>query len=415
MKPEEVKCLQSLLGPAVLLPVQDKKPLLKGWQKMTLEECAGKHEAFLLKAESVGVALGPQSGHLITIDLDSDAAAEEFLILNPWMTGTLRSRGARGCNFWFRMVGGYPQRTVKITRKDGSAVGEWRSGGAQTVIAGRHPAGCAYERLNAAAPIRIPLAAIRWPVGWRINGKQCADVCGDIAGFPHQHETAQAPTLVLPHSFENAEEKAEKNSSAFSSERKKKRAADSGADQTPATKKSCGTGLNHLYQRFVVQHHTAQAHGRNAMLVKAVAFLVNAVAEPVVETLLLRFYDEHAALWHDSREQHLNEVRTHMRNVLTRWEENLPATTRQAYLALGKPAPKAAFRICRSLASGSGENASFFLSCDDLASRLDTSASVVHRMLQNFQQQGLVALLEKGLKRAPGQRGMASRWRWLMG
>jgi hypothetical protein len=101
------------------------------------------HRKRLETAGNIGVALGKVSDGLISIDIDRDELVDPFISLNPCLTDTLRTRGARGCNFWLRMNGYYPG-THKLTDTEGQQVGEFRSDGSQTIIAGTHPNGSTY-------------------------------------------------------------------------------------------------------------------------------------------------------------------------------------------------------------------------------------------------------------------------------
>jgi hypothetical protein len=98
----------------------------------------------LEKAGNIGVALGKVSDGLVSIDIDQDDRAQEFLGLNPALSDTLRTKGARGCNVWARMKGDYPP-THKLKDQSGTEIGEFRSDGAQTIIFGTHPSGALYS------------------------------------------------------------------------------------------------------------------------------------------------------------------------------------------------------------------------------------------------------------------------------
>lgn len=60
--------------------------------------------------------------------------------LNPALNYTLRSTGARGCQFWLRQHDeDYYQGVKNLKTIDGVVVGEWRGGNCQSIIFGRHP------------------------------------------------------------------------------------------------------------------------------------------------------------------------------------------------------------------------------------------------------------------------------------
>lgn len=98
--------LRSLLGDDVVLlriPRGSKKPVIKGWQSITLGRMQSpEYLATLDHDRNIGVLLGDGR---ITIDLDQDIAVEPFLNLNPKLRNTLTTRRIRGCNFWLRSKG----------------------------------------------------------------------------------------------------------------------------------------------------------------------------------------------------------------------------------------------------------------------------------------------------------------------
>jgi len=112
---------------------------------------------------NIGVALGGVSGNLISVDVDDDAGLEDFLQVNVDIADTLRSRGRRGGNVWYRMDGEYPR--LKKLKRHGEDWGEWRSTGGQTIIYGEHPDGGLYTISNRKPPLLIPFKEIRWPEG----------------------------------------------------------------------------------------------------------------------------------------------------------------------------------------------------------------------------------------------------------
>ncbi len=145
----ELPALQRILaltGPALLLPwPRGRKGAPRRWGHMQLPLMDDRvHLSLLEKAGNIGVALGKVSGGLVSIDIDQDERVPEFLELNPLLSETLRTKGARGCNVWVRMKGDYPP-THKLKDKEGQEIGEFRSDGAQTIIFGTHPSGTPYS------------------------------------------------------------------------------------------------------------------------------------------------------------------------------------------------------------------------------------------------------------------------------
>jgi hypothetical protein len=93
-----------------------------------------------------------------------------FLELNPCLALTLRTHGARGCQFWMRLTPGSqcPNTKAVYVLKDSSnnRYGEWRCGGgnkgAQSVIWGRHPEGIRYSIVVDKTPLVIDFTLIHW-------------------------------------------------------------------------------------------------------------------------------------------------------------------------------------------------------------------------------------------------------------
>ncbi|MFL6519181.1 MAG: bifunctional DNA primase/polymerase [Chthoniobacterales bacterium] len=162
--------IRDLLGhDVVLLPIPkgEKGPRVKGWQKTTIERMSDASYIEKLNAGgNIGVLLGKASGNLCTIDVDSDADLEAFLLLNPALQTTLRTRRARGGNLWLRIAGEFP-KSYKLEN-----FGEWRATGNQTVIHGKaldtsqgETAAIKYKIIRNVAPITMSFDDIAWPDG----------------------------------------------------------------------------------------------------------------------------------------------------------------------------------------------------------------------------------------------------------
>lgn len=185
MKDDHVARIYRLLGEdAILLPIPPgkKKPVFDNWQKTTLAQTRTAQWQGRLREGNIGVLL---VNGFVTIDCDTDDFAAELLALNPWLAGTLQTRGKRGRNFWLRLTGEYPQTIKRLydrREQPPLEVGEWRTGTGQTVIHGEHPDGGSYRILVEAEPLCIDFARIIWP-GWlkRPRPEQAE------AGLPMQH------------------------------------------------------------------------------------------------------------------------------------------------------------------------------------------------------------------------------------
>jgi hypothetical protein len=110
---------------AVLLPIpfRSKSPGWPGWQNTSFErtrqpDYQTRLDEAISRRGNIGVLLGAPSENLVAIDFDNDALIERFLALNPKLSGTLRSRARRGCQFWLRIMGDYPLKVQSLKIND---------------------------------------------------------------------------------------------------------------------------------------------------------------------------------------------------------------------------------------------------------------------------------------------------------
>jgi hypothetical protein len=169
----------------ILLPIEarQKAPRWPDWQKTTYQDSLKPEYQRQLKAKSnTGVLLGGID-NLCTIDFDTDAALDEFL-LNPQFETTLRTHGKSGAQLWAYVTGNRPHKVEKLTVRQNSPlaanarkqadrhgniqIGEFRAEGGQSIIRGIHPDGCAYTWPVVAHPITVDLDAIVWPEDIRL-------------------------------------------------------------------------------------------------------------------------------------------------------------------------------------------------------------------------------------------------------
>jgi putative DNA primase/helicase len=178
----------------VLLPINEgeKGPRWKGWALMDFERTQRPvYISRLQGAGNTGLLLGEASCGLSTIDCDTEAFLEAMLAANPVLRTTLRTRGARGGQIWLFPFGHHPHQVhpLKVNEnsslalgakdapdKDGMVtIGEWRTSGGQSVIAGVHPSGCNYTWTHLVPPITIDWADIVWPAEivqpWKTSSK----------------------------------------------------------------------------------------------------------------------------------------------------------------------------------------------------------------------------------------------------
>lgn len=167
----KVRMLLEILGAkTVLLPVPHKVKGSRqdGWQNTTVESMTDpNYLSNLERSKNIAVLLGAASSNLCSIDIDEDRDLDEFLVLNPKLGNTLRSKGARGGNVWVRIRGTYPPLS-KIKKADESDWGEWRSDGGCTMIAGTHPQGMAYRLSQEREIVDVEFNEIVWSASLKL-------------------------------------------------------------------------------------------------------------------------------------------------------------------------------------------------------------------------------------------------------
>jgi len=150
----------------VLLPVAPgtKKCYEPNWQLTDWAKTQAQSYQKKLQQSSIAVLFGP--ANLAGLDCDNDRGVERFLELNPWAANTLRTRGARGATFHFKLRGDYP-RSLHKYKVNGQGDGEWRGAGGYTVVSGTHPdTGKPYQILVANPALEIDWSQIKWPPEW---------------------------------------------------------------------------------------------------------------------------------------------------------------------------------------------------------------------------------------------------------
>ena len=128
-----------LLGQDVVLvriTPETKKPVTAGWPALSAADMTPAYLQSFRPEENVGVVLGQV---IWSLDVDSDGAAEVMRELNPCLRGTLftHRENGRGGNFWFRIPAGEEIALQPLSSAGGTAWGEIRGTGAQTMIYGR--------------------------------------------------------------------------------------------------------------------------------------------------------------------------------------------------------------------------------------------------------------------------------------
>lgn len=443
---------------AVIFPVRrDKQPALRGWHQLTRAQTDSPkfRRRFTDASPSLGVLLGAASNHLCSVDLDSDEWLERFLGANPNLRTSLISRGARGGNVWVRLRGAYPG--VSKLYCAGKSIGEWRATGGFTIIAGIHPSGCEYRRTGG-PPVELAFGDLHWPAGVvfkRSGRKQAAHLAthlaGDLApsGTGRRSQSGETTSLTS-HSSDSLPDCTSAPLPVCTSaplhnsmNDVSKREGDRSTSPTPAPAPPSAPprlsaaqvmahqqaenaararlerespGLAHLYARMIGRRFEARPHERNAVIVEAVPFLYRAVAAHLVVPLVCHFHECHHLLFHDSPDQHRREAEAMLASVVETYLASLPAEERALYHTF-TPDLRDAYRICRDLAAQPeppAGPATFFLSADECALRLDVRSMEAHRLLAKLKSLPVIAVAAPGTKRAAGQPGRATIYRWLL-
>lgn len=366
-------------GEAVFIPIRkgSKRPIVKGWQCLTLAETRKANYAALLRdAPAIAVLLGPPSGNVIEIDFDSETAAGAFAALNPAVMGTLRTRGSRGCKTWFRIDGSYPRRSFELRDAAGQHAGEWRGGACYSIITGAHPSGTPYTVLTDLPVATIQFASIKWPAGWKAPSIADAEV---------------------PHAEEGLSSACGSRCSAAAS----------------------GIGVGILYDRFIANHWEAKSQERNLFIKKAIPCLFHRVCRAAVLPLVMRYYDLNKSLFKDSKEQHRCEAEQHLKNVEQTYFKSLTKKELAKLERLRTQKQKDAMRICRDLAAYKSirddcEGNQFVMAYDDMAERLLMQPRSAYDLMKKLIRQEIVGIVRKGQKRSLGFRGVATVWEYLL-
>jgi hypothetical protein len=171
-----------------------------------------------------------------------------------------------------------------------------------------------------------------------------------------------------------------------------------------------------IYNQLIEPRFQALPGTRNTLITQFVPFLYVAVAARFVPILGGHFFDCNQRLFKDSRQQHMHEVNEMLKLVAASYEKSLSADQLQIYQTLN-PIDRDIFRICRDLAKLSvraGERAVFYLAYGHLAARVGVYPTQAQRAMCQFAIFGILKLVKKGTRRAPGMRGEAGTYEWLL-
>ena len=396
--------LRNLLGQdVVLLPVrrETKTPIGK-WGELSLNDMSDpSHREKLNNAVNIGVVQGEVSNGLCSIDIDDDEWVERIMKLNPMLSETLQTKGARGCNFWVRCIGDYPK--TRYLKADGKPFGEFRSNGSQTVIKGIHPSECLYEIIHRASPIELNYADLNF---------------GEHEKNTHTHNTSSGTlnseicnlNTVLCTLYNKPEppgDKPETPDSILANIASRNAAVSSLRLKHPT--------LLSVYEDYVESRFRAIAGGRNAFLTEAVPFLYRAVTPRFILPLVEHFYLCNQALFNDPLENHMKEATAMMDGVEATYLNELGNHERVIYVALVER-EQDLFRLCRDLALVTEQKqgqCTFYAPMDKFGHRLGLKGTQVSRNLKTFESYPIIRCIEKGMPWAKGARAKAGTYLWL--
>ena len=158
-------------------------------------------------------------------------------------------------------------------------------------------------------------------------------------------------------------------------------------------------------------------HQRNAFLTEAVPFLYRAVAPALIKPLVEFFYIVHKPIFRDPLSQHMKEAEALLKGVSETYLSSLPPDEQTLLQALAER-EQIAYRILRDLAMRVTDDSPlrlFFMSADEMGLRLGISSMLAHRILKSkLAKMGIIKVVENGIQRAKGQRGIATTYQWNM-
>ena len=409
---------------AVVIPVyRSKKPKYRFWRGLDYAKCRTRELLNLYDEHTnIAVAQGEPSSDLISIDFDDAKALKEFLTLNPSLKDTLTTSAARGANLWFKMRGNYPNLT---TLKRGRSIwAEWRSTGAFTVIHGVHEEGMPYTS-NEQKPIKICLDEIVLPEDVNFKTSKGPTSSKHLNAAPATTPLHTAPcTSALLHNTQTPKDSNSNNGSTKEGEEQSTLLSPALILENLKTKEAAldalkkdNPTLHKLYLKFVDRNYTAMPHQRNAFLTEAVPFLYRAVAPALIKPLVEFFYIVHRPIFKDPLSPHMKEAESLLKGVSETYLSSLPPDEQTLLQALAER-EQIAYRILRDLAMRVTDDSPlrlFFMSADEMGLRLGISSMQAHRILKSkLAKMGIIKVVENGIQRAKGQRGIATTYQWNM-
>ena len=135
----------------------------------------------------------------------------------------------------------------------------------------------------------------------------------------------------------------------------------------------------------------------------------------MIKPLIEVFYIVHRPIFRDPLSQHMKEAEALLKGVSETYFGSLPQDEQKLLLALTER-EQWAYRILRDLAmrvSDESPERIFFMSADEMGMRLGISSIQGHRILKGkLTKLGIIEVLENGVRRTKGQRGIATTYIW---
>ena len=403
---------------AVVIPVyRSKKPKYRYWRGLDYAKCRTKELLSLYDEHTnIGIVQGVPSSGLISIDFDADEPLKEFLELNPDLKSTMTTSAARGANLWFKIQGNYPPLTR--LKRGGKIWAEWRSTGAYTVLHGLHADGMPYKS-NDKKPLRICHEHICFPddVLFKASIERNSSATLNAAPVTTPLHPALLHHCTTSSIIMDSTDSPNYSAGAVSTQLSPKLILSNMKSREEALNKLKAENphLHRLYLKLIDQKYHAQPHQRNDFLNEAVPFLYRAVAPKLILPLVEFFYIVHSAIFNDSLGDHMKEAKALLKGVSETYRGTL-SPDEQSLLEALKEREQIAYRILRDLAMRVTDDSPpglFFMSDDELGLRLAIKSMEAHRILKaRLAKLGIIEVVENGIRRAKGQRGIATTYRW---
>jgi len=172
--------------------------------------------------------------------------------------------------------------------------------------------------------------------------------------------------------------------------------------------------IRKLYEQFIQNRRAVRGERYSFLLTTIPAIFQVFSIEKIVELLLLH-YDEQTGIWRTSRAEHEKEIVQMLQDYSTNdYPAQLSANEQLYYNCLDDEYQKAAFRICRGLSNAKDANGFFFMSFNNMGSRINLNRKAGEAVLQELCANNIIEQTQRGIARSKGQHGKATKWKWLL-